>query len=126
MGLYHSPVASSRFLLKFYNYFSKIIILNPGYLILIGKALTMAYIYLYSATSEADLREFTSPLVLQKCYNYYYYHFSLMLFTIIISIVGKVTVVIMVYAICSPHNKSFIFYPLAYDSMGRFLSFVLM
>ena len=31
---------------------------------LVGKALIMAYIYLYSATDKADIREFTSPLIL--------------------------------------------------------------
>ena len=37
---------------------------KSGYLILIGKALIMAYIYLYSAANEADMREFTSPFIL--------------------------------------------------------------
>ena len=37
---------------------------KPGYLIFIRKTLIMAYIYLYSAANEADLREFTFPLIL--------------------------------------------------------------
>ena len=47
----------------------------------------MAYIYLYSATSVADIREFTSPLILYKYWQdilhilyiikfiYYYYYY---------------------------------------------------
>ena len=79
MGLFHSPVAYSRqysiILIKKliticnYNFlliFSKIIVFHfkPGYLLLIGKALIMAYIYLYSAADEADMRELTSPMIL--------------------------------------------------------------
>ena len=57
---------------------------------------------------------FSSIKALQKCYNYYYYCFSLMVFTIIISIVGMVTVVITVYTTCSLHNNSFIFCPICF------------